>query len=173
MRLFLAIRLHETGQRALREQCETILRGKGLRPTDSALYHVTLHFFGETSETETALLNQALQRVEERPFDFALDGFGSFGKNTLYAKIGSGSEDFQRVRKSVESVFGLKPERFTPHVKIARNNKLHWKELEKTLEALNAQKKMIPCHAARLDLIDSVETVHGRAYETIAFQRFS
>ena len=173
MRLFLAIRLNPSEQHALRDQTQAILQRKTVKATHSEFYHATIHFFGETSENKTRQLKQALALVEQQSFQYALDGFESFGKHTLYAKIGKGNDAFQRLRKTVERIFKLKPEEFTPHVKIARNNRLHSKEVNKLLEELNQQKKEVVCDATELHLIDSQETPNGRLYHAIAFKRFS
>jgi 2'-5' RNA ligase len=124
IRLFAAIAIPpEIGEGLERRQQG--LPGARWRPLEAM--HVTLRFFGETSEPMAVDLDAELAGVAGRPFELQFEGVGSFGDGrdvrAVWAGVGE-SEPLRTLAGRCEAAArraGLKPEgrAYKPHVTLA------------------------------------------------------
>jgi 2'-5' RNA ligase len=124
IRLFAAVEIPEDVGRDL-ERRQQGLPGARWRPLDTM--HVTLRFFGETSEPVAADLDAELDSVSGAPFEIELAGVGAFGEGEDLRSIWAGVADnpaLSRLAARCETAArraGLKPETrpYRPHLTLA------------------------------------------------------
>ena len=128
-RLFVAIDLPA----AVKDQLLS-LRAHDLPParwTRRDALHLTLHFIGETSESQAANYARALESVALPPFDLQISGVGQFPVKGRPRVIWVGVDNTAPLRSLHEAVgarlqsrgFRLEKRRFHPHVTLMRFNK--------------------------------------------------
>lgn len=112
----------------------------GVRWAEEASLHVTLHFLGDLSDQEVALVCSGVQRVADAtsPFDLHVHGLGAFPSvdrpRTVWLGVEEGAdalvELFNRLIPALEPV-GLRVERrpYVPHVTLGRVDRLNPGEL--------------------------------------------
>jgi len=128
IRLFVAIDLPEEIRHYLAPLCTGL---PGARWLDPQQLHLTLRFIGEVDGALFAAIREALDEVEEEPFDLALSGMGCFpprGRPRVVWAGVTGAERLLPFQRRIEAVLvrtGLAPagRRFAPHVTLARLNR--------------------------------------------------
>ncbi len=97
MRVFLAIPLGERVNSALDAWYETACAGLGLRKVPAQNRHVTLHFFGDVSDEELAIIKKKVEeqrRMNLLPDDgLAVTGIGVFSGSKAPVILWAGVED--------------------------------------------------------------------------------
>ncbi len=124
IRLFAAIAIPPQIGEGLERRQEG-LPGARWRPLEAL--HVTLRFFGETSEPTAVDLDGELAVIAGRPFELQLAGVGSFGDGRDVRAVWAGVAESEPLRtlagrcEAAARRAGLKPERraYRPHVTLA------------------------------------------------------
>jgi RNA 2',3'-cyclic 3'-phosphodiesterase len=129
-RLFLAIDLPE---RIIEIMTDTYRALRGVRWIYEQQLHLTLHFFGETSEDRETAIISSLRNVQCDPFSLNLKGAGCFPprRETRVLWIGlEKSKELLRLHSQIGQCitscgFTGEHRRFSPHVTVARLNGVH------------------------------------------------
>lgn len=181
-RLFVAIKLNQTTFDALclfQMDLKKELPFKGIRWVDPGLFHLTLHFLGDTETNQIPRLISNLESVGQqiKSFDLILDGVGHFGSKSSIRTIWAGSQPSSELRnlfnQVIESTEFLKVDqhpRFSPHVTLARGSDwLTAKESFRIVEVLSERKATVfgVTKITSFELIESTLNPSGPVYKTI------
>jgi 2'-5' RNA ligase len=143
-RLFTAIKVHPS-EEFLKIYFRLIksLQADKIKWVDKDNIHITLKFFGETSEDKVDEISQALDDAVYgfSPFDLKLSDVGIFGSSYKPRVIWFGIEKSDTLQELAKSIFrelkeiGIEPDRqnFVPHLTIGRikyiENKKYFQEV--------------------------------------------
>lgn len=123
MRLFTGVELPEDVSLDLKMMQSGIA---GAQWIDAASFHITLRFIGDIEDGLAREVAFALGRLETKPFNLAIKGFGVFGGKKPHALIALLEEnaDLLKLHLAQERLcqsLGLVPEprKFIPHVTLA------------------------------------------------------
>jgi 2'-5' RNA ligase len=144
--------------------------GARWRPLDSL--HITLRFFGETSEPQAAELHAELNRVEGPPMELMLDGVGTFGQGGQLRAIWAGVADNPALRQlagrceAAARRAGFKPEPrpFQPHVTLAYLRRAEPQRVAAWIQGHNLLKSP-PFRVTWFGLYSSWTTNEGSRYD--------
>jgi RNA 2',3'-cyclic 3'-phosphodiesterase len=143
----------------------------GARWIDPGNFHLTLRFIGEVDEGTAADVDEALLRLQARPFSVQLAGVGVFGGEKLRTLwVGVEREPaLMSLQGKIELALirsGLPPEprKYSPHVTLARLRDPRRLQLQEYLAA-HAQFRAEPLRVDRFSLIASFPTKAGSVYE--------
>lgn len=150
----------------------TSLRGglPGARWIDPENYHITLRFIGDIPQATAAEIADALERIDRRAFDIALDGVAALGTRKPHSVVARvvGSPALSELHAEHERIMqriGLPAEgrKFTPHVTLARLRGASTRDLAGYL-ALRAAFGTRPFPVERFVLYSSRDSVGGGPY---------
>ncbi len=140
LRTFLAIELSAVVRSAIAQQAQRVeqalARADGLSWVRPDNLHVTVKFFGATSDSQVAGIRRAVARaVSARPaFDIAIGGLGAFPDNraprVLWAGVGGDVDALAALVEGVETAvvplgFSREEKPFHPHLTVARVKSAH------------------------------------------------
>lgn len=144
----------------------------GAKWSDSANYHLTLAFIGETERDAIDRICEALRRVEAMQFPLAIHGVGRFDTRILWAGVTSHAHlhGLQgRVRAALDGIgidYDHRP--YRPHVTMARLKS----GLDETqLQAWMQEHAALASHSFLVEhfhLYESASTPAGVRYEPLA-----
>ncbi len=174
IRAFVGVRLPES----LTARLAAVQAGLPVgRPVDPEDMHLTLAFLGEQPEPVLEDLHHLLAEIAARPFEIAIDGLGMFGTppRTLHAQVVR-NEALNRLaggvqRAAMAAGVEFKPERFRPHVTIARFAKNRTAAETAALRAFVAERvalRLAPVPVAAMALYRSHLRKDGAVYDILA-----
>ncbi len=155
-RLFAAISFTPGEKREL-EEASRILRSSGAsgRFVAPELFHITLHFFGQTDLQLLPAIEAAMRQTaaRHRPFEMILDRAGSFGRDgraVLWLGIGEGAKELAALQADLERAleaqgFQAEGKPFRAHITVARDG-----TFPKELSALTLPETRLACPAITL-----------------------
>lgn len=125
-RLFVAIDLPDTTNRALNEFAEVL---RDVRWYEPSRYHLTLKFIGDTNTSDYSAIKEALEQISHSPFSLTIDRMGYFPPNRHPRVIWAGfeySEPLHDLHHKVEETLtelGIEKESrdYTPHITLGKN----------------------------------------------------
>jgi len=194
MRTFIALELPKPiqwqigqQQQHLQEALKTANLQRTVRWVAPHRMHVTLRFFGETTEEQAQSLANALERAIDghSPFDLALAGLGCFPTmrqpRVIWIGLRGAVQPLQTVQSRIEQIAqdaGFAPDRrvFSPHITLGRvprrANRQDAQRLGDVLQAVAADMPTDPAqdpfHANRIVLFRSDLRPDGSVYTPLA-----
>ena len=131
MRLFLAIALAQDVSKTLLSYQPAV--AEGIRLVDKGQLHLTLHFLGDE---EPKKIEAALAKLQFTAFTIELEGVGTFkggrGSSVLWAgvRLSDALVDLYEQLGTLLAEAGilLKPQRYRPHITLARCKKAYGEE---------------------------------------------
>lgn len=168
-RLFVSIELPHA-IRALLASLDPQVRG--VRWTSAEQMHLTIAFFGATSEEAEIALRERLAQIEWKAFHLPLVGVGTFPRSgapkVVWVGVGSGHPHLFQLHKRVQEAAlaaGIEPDlrAFHPHVTTARCRDVSLQTLRPFLRA-NAEFDAGMIHVAECHLMSSKLTPAGSVH---------
>lgn len=165
-RLFVAIDLPESTRQFL-TTLDPHLRG--VRWTEPDQMHLTVSFFGNTTEDAEAALRERLLQIEWKAFFLPITGVGTFPSkgrpNVIWVGVGAGHPHLFQLHKRVQEAAlaaGIEPDlrSFHPHVTIARCRDVSPESIRPFLRA-NAELDAGMIHVEEFHLYSSQLTPAG------------
>lgn len=126
MRLFIAILPPASLQPKIAQAASHLHERMGVRVLEPGNWHLTLCFIGDASDGDAKKIGDALAGVRFAPFTVRLSGAGAYPSEHFPRAIwiGGKSEGAEELAKKVEAAlepFGLKKEKFSVHLTVARS----------------------------------------------------
>ena len=79
------------------------LRECGAHMCAASEMHATLAFFGNLDDGGYRIAVETLKRIEARPFNISLEGFGILSRRIVYARISGGATELSKITSFVTS----------------------------------------------------------------------
>lgn len=177
-RLFCAIhvRLPDGAKEMIGEFRET-LTGERIRWVDPASIHLTLKFFGDTTESRQTLIAEALGAAAGKSarFSFYLHGCGSFGTPREPRVLWIGAREITGLTRLYGEVndslmpLGYQPDRqtFVPHLTFARIKEIKNHTPLNTLLDTYSNTVFGACRIESFFLYESILRPEGPVYKTV------
>lgn len=167
MRCFLAIEIPESLHNYLFDIQKKIIFA---RCTFPKTFHITLRFFPDLSDNNVNKIIEELSFLSIKKFEASLTKIKTF-KNRVVWLEALPSNRFKEVSEEIQKLTGIKDDRFTPHVTLARVKYLEDKK--KFLENLNKIKiEPLTFMVKSLNLYQSTLTSEGPKYNLIKMFEF-
>ncbi len=155
-RLFAAVSFTPGEKRGLEETTRDFRsRGASGRFVAPELFHITLHFFGQTDLALLPAIEAAMRQTaaRHRPFTMVTDRAGSFGRDgraVLWLGIGQGAKELTALQADLERAlaaqgFPIETKPFKAHITVARDG-----AFPKELSALALPETRLACPAITL-----------------------
>lgn len=173
MRIFFAIKIPEQIKTKIEKKFSKKLDKEKFKIVKKENLHVTLLFLGEKTEEETNTIIQKMQTIDYNEFEIKLTQIQSFGKNTIWIKITQGEKELNEIYKKISEILNLKPEKFVPHITIARNKKANYEEVKKIIQELNKQKFEEKFTVQEIHIMESKLTQTGSEYFDLSSKTLS
>jgi 2'-5' RNA ligase len=173
MKLFLGIEIPKEIKCKISEFVSPIqMTSKGWeQPSD---YHLTLLFFGETSEEKLAEIKNRIEHFSNRPFELETAPFQFFSRRILFLSFRP-SNDLLELKKLIDKIFPewIRPNEkaFIPHLTIKR-----WQRYEfDYLEAAIRERELQPMKfkVSELAIFKSERDFENNKYHVIHRVQFS
>lgn len=148
-----------------------------LKIVDPVLYHYTLHFFGDISQEEIEIVQNAFNDFHFDPFSLAVENVGYIPNNkpakarVLYLSCTKGEYELVELAKRVRSIvsqnkFKVKKQSFLPHLTVARVKSGY--DIQKAVQRwLDYEFQVITHEVNEIELIKSELTSTGPTYSTL------
>lgn len=125
-RLFVAIDLPDTTNRALHEYAEVLRDVRWYKPSR---YHLTLKFIGDTDMSDYAAIEESLGKISHAPFRLTIDKLGYFPPDRHPRVIWAGfeyCESLHHLQQKVEETLAeldieKESREYIPHVTLGKN----------------------------------------------------
>jgi 2'-5' RNA ligase len=173
LRIFIAIKIPEEIKTKIEKNFSKKLDKEKFKIVKKENLHITLLFLGEKNKEETNTIIQKIQTIDHSEFEIKLSQTESFGKNTIWIKIKKGEKELKEIYKKISEVLGIKTEKFSPHVTIARNKKATYEEVKKIIQELNKQKFEEKFAAQEIHLMESKLNQTGPEYADLSSKTLS
>ena len=172
MRLFIAVDLPAAAKREIYEESQRALEGLRLRykAVEEENLHFTLRFIGEASPAEAQRIGAALAGVEAWREEIVIGRQSACFMRPrvsipLFLPLAKGEEYLRALHERVTAKCRFAPERFTPHLTIARIKAEPGRLVGTTLPLLAHEFAVVP---ERLVLFNSDLTPQGPRYSPLA-----
>ncbi len=177
-RVFLAIPITPSeGYVAVYERLKHRLRMDMISWIEPGIAHLTLKFFGKTSDARIESIIKSIRKgvSEQQGFDFVIDKMGAFGSSHSPKVIWFGVEHpekinelHQQIMKHIRGIgYFPDPGNFVPHITLARVKKCDdkqwfWKSLEE-----HQNKDIQPVSVDKIVLYESILQPKGAIHHVI------
>jgi len=173
MRLFTAIDLPDDIKKRIIEKSEEIA-APGITLVKKEALHITLHFFGEKSETEAEKIKKALEEVSWQIFKVNLYGINTFSPKfirVIFVALKDGASEVSELYGRLSGMLdaeriSYEKEKYVPHITIAR---VKYANRERLIEFINKYKdyQFGSFDVGSFYLIKSTLTSSGPVYEKL------
>lgn len=173
MRLFTAIELPDDIKKRIIEKSQEI-EAPGITLVKEEALHITLHFFGEKSETEAEKIKKALEELSWSTFKVNLYGINTFSPKfirVIFVSLKEGASEVSQLYSKLSSLLdaekiSYEKEKYVPHVTIAR---VKYANRERLIEFINKYKdyQFGSFDVSSFYLIKSTLTSSGPVYEKL------
>ncbi len=136
-RLFLAINLPLELKEKIFETFSKKLP-KDLKIVKKENIHLTLLFIGYYPEEKIAELKEKLSEIEFNSFELKLNSLGTFNGRVIWLGAVKGKEKFKELSEKIQEKIGVKDNRISAHLTLARNKFLKLKEIKELISKINA-----------------------------------
>jgi 2'-5' RNA ligase len=147
MRTFIAIPV----PKEIREKISKITKEfeeEGVKTVEEENLHITLAFLGELKEQRVEEVKKEISKINFKKFEVSVKGVSTFPGflRVIFVNASTKSNELEMLHKEV--VKALKnlglifDERFTPHITIARVNKLPKERVDKILRRIEEKKEV-------------------------------
>jgi len=170
MRIFIALLLNKSVHKFLDNVKEKLIeKDVEGRYVSNDLWHITLHYIGETSAEELKKIKQSLRQIDLNPFVIKTSHLAFFGKNNGKKIVHLGLELNQALMACHQSVLehlsvlnkSIEPYDYTPHITLIR--KAH-ADIE-TLESIKLRPTTMTVEA--IHIMESKRMNHQLVYESL------
>lgn len=178
LRLFISVNITDSHIKSTIADVQKQCAFKGVKLVDPELFHFSLHFLGDTSESLIPELKKIIDSIKIAPFSVSLDGIGVFPAlqniKVIWAGVSTGSNELQLIKKQLDDPLeqlGFKIEKrpFTPHLTIARVKFIdpaHKSTLQKIILE-NKSKKIGNQQVLSIHLMQSILKPEGPSYQSL------
>lgn len=147
MRTFIAIPV----PKEIREKIYKVSKefeDEGIKLVEEENLHLTLAFLGELKEQRVEEVKREISKIKAKKFELSLKGVATFPGflRVIFVNASSKANELETLHKEV--VKALKnlglifDERFSPHITIARVNKIQKEKVEKILKKIEENKEV-------------------------------
>jgi len=169
VRAFIAINIPEQLKEKIWKNFSEKISSREIKLVEKENLHLTLLFLGEIPENYLEEIKKRLAPISEsKRFEVKLCGIGCFAPRVLWLGFSQGEEKIKELHDKVCKCIGLKDEKFSAHLTIARNKRMPARNFYNLVERLKKETFCESFSVTSVDIMQSTLTSSGPIYKKIA-----